>query len=98
MENLKERKHKIPSKCNFKHSQNLNLEAHALSCILVVMVTVFLCDGQTELKTELIDEKNDGEIKRFSFSQWFNCMQNILTTIQHFVFGMYAEILSTFIA
>ncbi len=76
---------KMPLKCIFKKAQNLNLEAYALSYILIVLVTVFLYNEQHDLKTEQDDLE---ENQKFSFNQWISQMQNPLSRVKDFAFGM----------
>ncbi len=85
VECLGDRRMKMPSKCNFKRAQNLNMEACALSYILIVITTLFLYNQQPDVKVEPSDGNGS---RKFSFNQWFEHMQNVLARIKDFAFGM----------
>ncbi len=79
--NLNDKRLIEPSICDFTKAQNLNIEANALTYLLIVLIVVFLYDEQHQ-------QQSDIENHKFSFKYWLTSMQNYLSRIQDYAYGM----------
>lgn len=64
---------------SIKDAQYENIEAIALSYILVSIIILFLYD---EINTDLVDKENI-----FDIEEWISVMQNCLTNVSKEIFG-----------
>ncbi len=71
----------IPARIDFNKPANINLEAIALSYILVVLI--ISCIYNPADYSSLIEGDKDDLKTKFSFLNWFNQMQNRLMKIKN---------------